>query len=132
MEPPTTRMGQAVDYVTSSKTLIIWLVLALLALIFAAGSFAVLLIFDKENPYLNDVLNFFSIAGGGSTARNVISDGVMPRLPQMVGANRDPSVAIQSPMTMTHAQGPASDSPGGSNAADDSSNMPSFTIINEV
>lgn len=98
----------ALKYLASSKTVLMWLVIALLGFVALLITLAVLVAFGVQNPYLNDFYNLLTGGGIGGTIRNVISDGVMPRIPQAVGAAKDPQVAIESPQPMVKNESPAS------------------------
>lgn len=91
----------ATGYLFSSKTMLLWIAIfafALIAIIFAS---AVLIIWGKDiGPYLDKLFDVFTWGGAGGTARNVISDGVAPRIPQAVAAVKEPSVAVQAPQPM--------------------------------
>lgn len=94
----------ALKELVSAKTLTLWLILAGMALFAFVLLVAVDIIWGKTfDGYFNSTLEFLGLAGGGGTARNVISDGVMPRIPMAVGARSDPSVATQSPQPMVKA-----------------------------
>lgn len=86
-------MKDAIDYVFSSKTLIfIFMMTVLLVLAFVVVSAAINA--GLQVPVTADqLIDAWKWATGAGTARNVISDGVAPRMAQTVGAMKDPSVA---------------------------------------
>lgn len=91
----------------SSKTMKLWIVIMIIAFIAFLVALGVAVAFDRDPFALLTAL--YSLLGGGGvsgTARNVISDGVMPRVPQYAAAKVDPSIALQAPITMKHSEGP--------------------------
>lgn len=68
--------------------------------------------FGWEVPYVQDFIELVKWGIGFATGRNIISDGVMPRVPQAIGANRDPSVSIQSPKSMSMSNRPMPEDQG--------------------
>lgn len=90
----------ALDFLASSKTILLWIVIVLVGFLALMITLVVLVAFDVENPYLNEFYNLLTGGGIGGTARNIISDGIMPRVPQAVAANKQPSIAIESPQPM--------------------------------
>lgn len=65
--------------VLESKTLTYWFVLigmALAVVLLATG----LQLLGVEMPYVSDLLQLIGLGGGAGTARNVVTDGVMPRM----------------------------------------------------
>lgn len=96
----------AIRYLASSKTLLMWLAIFFFA--FAAIMFAtsMAILFGVQVPWMNDFFQLLGIGGGASSARNVVSDGIMPRVPQAFAARSDPSVALGSPAPMVKLQPP--------------------------
>jgi hypothetical protein len=82
-----------------SKTLRFWLVI--FAIGFASVFLAALLqhFAGVEVPLLGDFLNLLGLGGGGATARNIVTDGVMPRW-QAAQAARPP-LEMRLPPQMT-------------------------------
>lgn len=95
----------ALDYITSSKSLILVLMLVVLGMFVFIFATVILLVFGERTPfdYLAEFYQLEIAGGGAGVTRNIISDGVMPRIPQAVGAAKDPQVAIQPPVSMAHA-----------------------------
>lgn len=92
----------ALEQMFSAKTLTLWIVLALIALIAFFLVVAVTVIFHINLEALfQSFLAFLGIGGGAGTTRNVISDGIAPRVPMAIGARTDPSVALGSPTPMS-------------------------------
>lgn len=100
---PSHILRDAVKYLLSSKTLLLWIFIFFVAL--AAIILATVLAWAVgiEMPYLDRFFDLLEWGGTGGTARNVISDGVMPRVPQITGAWHKPEVALGSPQSMTMA-----------------------------
>lgn len=91
----------------SSKTMKLWIVIMIIAFVAFLISLGVAVAFNRDPFALLTAL--YSLLGGGGlsgTARNVISDGVMPRVPQYAAAKVDPNVALQAPTTLRHSEGP--------------------------
>lgn len=85
----------------------LWIVIMVIAFLAFLISLGVAVAFDRDPFALLTAL--YSLLGGGGlsgTARNVINDGVMPRVPQYAAAKVDPNIALQAPVTMRHSEGP--------------------------
>lgn len=93
----------------SSKTLILWVVICLLALLVMIMAAVVYITTGTDiGSYVDKFYSILEWGGAGGTARNIISDGVMPRVPQAVGAIKDPNVATVPPMSMKLSDPPPS------------------------
>jgi hypothetical protein len=89
------------NYVTSSKSLIFTLIIiAVGVLAFVGASIADAL---GESTPMDNIEKLYYLLFGGNTAgvtRNIISDGIMPRVPQAIGASHNPQIALESPTSM--------------------------------
>lgn len=95
------KVEDAVDYILSSKTLaFIGVMTLLLMFAFLIGTVMINLLKWESPVSSGELIEAWKWATGAGTTRNIISDGVMPRIPQVVGANKEPSVAVQSPKSM--------------------------------
>lgn len=93
---------KALEDVFSAKTLTLWIILAFIAFLAFIVVVVVAVVFQKNlDSLFQALLAFLGVGGTGGTARNVISDGVMPRVPMAIAARTDPSVALGSPTPMS-------------------------------
>lgn len=102
-------IGDALKQLFSAKSMTITLICIGAAVFAFMVCCAILVAFNKD--IFNHLVELYaSIFGGNVTAvgRNVISDGIAPRIPMAIAARTDPSVALGSPTPMT----PATPTPG--------------------
>lgn len=87
------RSHQPAPSLFSSLTVKVGLVLVAVAFaaIFAAAALAQAGI---EVPLVSDFIDFLKVIFGSITARNTITDGIMPRIPQAVAANKEGTAAL--------------------------------------
>lgn len=95
-------LSKALSDLFSAKTMTMWLALALIAFLAFLVVVIVSVIYKVNfEGYLQDLLAFLGVGGSAGTARNVLSDGLAPRVPMAIAAQTDPSIALGSPSPMT-------------------------------
>lgn len=95
-------LSKALTDLFSAKTMTLWLALAFIAFLAFLVVVVVSVIYKVNfEGYLQDLLAFLGVGGSAGTARNVLSDGLAPRVPMAIAAQTDPSIALGSPSPMT-------------------------------
>lgn len=95
-------IAKALAEVFSAKTLTFWIILALIGFAaFVVVAVVAIAFGEKLDGLYQAFLAFLGIGGAGGTTRNVISDGIAPRVPMAIAARTEPLVALGSPTPMS-------------------------------
>lgn len=100
-------VAKALGAVFSAKTLTFWIILAAIGFLgFVVIAVVAVAFGEKLESLYQSLLAFLGVAGAGGTTRNVISDGIAPRVPMAIAARTEPLVALGSPTPMSDNPAP--------------------------